>query len=94
MRGVALGLCVTFAAALGWGSASASPVLGAIPVAESSTPASVNDHNGNFIPSQSEDRGFTINPDGDVQPVSGESDQDEDGSDVAIYQGEDDQLPS
>jgi hypothetical protein len=41
------------------------------------------------------DRGFAINPDGEMAPgYGGDSDQDEDGNDVAIYQGEDDQLPS
>jgi hypothetical protein len=60
-----------------------------------SPPIAVNDHDGGFIPRPSIDRGFTINPDGPTSAnYSGNSDQDEDGSDIAIYQGEDDQLPS
>ena len=58
-------------------------------------PIAVNDHDGGFIPQQGTDRGFTINPDGPTDAnFSGDADQDKDGSDIAIYQGEDDQLPS
>jgi hypothetical protein len=63
--------------------------------AGSSTPASINDHDGGFTPRGTVDRSFAINPDGEMAPgYGGDSDLDEDGSDVAIYQGEDDQLPS
>jgi hypothetical protein len=55
----------------------------------------VGDLDGGFVPRAGTDRGFTINPDGPTSAnFSGNSDQDEDGSDIAIYQGEDDQLPS
>jgi hypothetical protein len=61
----------------------------------SSTPASINDHDGGFTPRGVVDRGFAINPDGaTATSYGGDSDQDKDGGDIAIYQGEDDQLPS
>jgi hypothetical protein len=93
MRGVTFGLCVTVAVLLSAASASAGSVDKS--VASGSTPASINDHDGGFVPNGVRDRGFAINPDGETAPgYGGNSDQDEDGNDVAIYQGEDDQLPS
>lgn len=94
MRGVTFGLCVTVAVLFSAASASAGSVDKSV-APGSSTPASVNDHDGGFTPKGAVDRGFAINPDGEMAPgYGGDSDQDEDGNDVAIYQGEDDQLPS
>jgi hypothetical protein len=89
MRLVALG-CAAFVVGLSCPAVAAPPLNPA-----QSPPIAVNDHDGGFIPAQSSDHGFTINPDGPTAAnFSGNSDQDEDGSDIAIYQGEDDQLPS
>ncbi|HEY5338484.1 MAG TPA: hypothetical protein VIJ85_09790 [Rhizomicrobium sp.] len=98
MRVFALGLCGTVAIFLTAGAANAAPSQTAHPpdYAERSTPASTNDHDGAFIPKAGSDRGFTINPDGDAAQANyaPDADQDQDGSDEEIYQGEDDQLPA
>jgi hypothetical protein len=98
MRGVAFGLCVTAAVLFSAVSASAGTTgisSDPTPNAGSSTPASINDHDGGITPHGVVDRGFAINPDGPMASnYGGDSDQDKDGSDIAIYQGEDDQLPS
>ena len=94
MRGVALGLCVGAVAMFAAASVNAAPFEQGFGSAGNSTPASINDHDGGFIP-KGEDKSFAINPDGpQAANYSGNADQDEDGSDIAIYQGEDDQLPS
>ncbi len=90
MRLVALGWCAALAVGIPHLASAASPQNPA-----PTPPIAVNDHDGGFIPRPGIDRGFTINPDEPVSAnYSGNADQDEDGSDVAIYQGEDDQLPS
>lgn len=90
MRLVTLGWCAALAVGIVH-SASAAPLQ----KPAQTPPIAVNDHDGGFIPQQGTDRGFTINPDGPADAnFSGNSDQDQDGSDIAIYQGEDDQLPS
>jgi hypothetical protein len=97
MRGVAFGLCAAVAVMLMAVPASAASSDQYVPnsTAGNSTPASINDHDGDFIPRGVVDRGFAINPDGEMAPsYGGDSDQDKDGSDIAIYQGEDDKLPS
>jgi len=86
--------------ALGWSAALAVGITHSANAAEpqdraQTPPIAVNDHDGGFIPQMGTDRGFIINPDGPrAVNYSGDSDQDKDGSDIAIYQGEDDQLPS
>jgi len=98
MRLVALGLCAAFASAL-----VASPVYAAsgnradtVAGTANSTPAAINDHAGAFIPSTASDRAFEYNPDGNDDELggNGDADLDEDGNDEAMYQGEDDVLPS
>jgi hypothetical protein len=95
MRLVALGWCALLAVSIPF-SVNAATLQSPGRVAPSqSPPIAVNDHDGGFIPRSGTDRGFIINPDGPTAAnYSGDSDQDEDGSDIAIYQGEDDQLPS
>ena len=97
MRVVAFGLCAAVAAVLMAAPAFAGSLDKSVSHSAlgNSTPASINDHDGDFIPEGVVDRGFAINPDGEMAPsYGGDSDQDKDGSDIAIYQGEDDQLPS
>ena len=90
MRLVALGWCAALAVGISHSANAAPPQDPAL-----TPPTAINDHDGGFTPQQGTDRGFTINPDGATDAnFSGDSDQDQDGSDIAIYQGEDDQLPS
>jgi hypothetical protein len=90
MRVVALGWCAVLTVGVSHSACAADLQGSVLP-----PPIAVNDHDGGFIPRPGTDRGFTINPDGPMAAsASGNADQDEDGSDIAIYQGEDDQLPS
>ena len=95
MRVIALGWCAALAFCIPFSANAAALQFSKNAVPPQSPPIAVNDHDGGFIPRAGTDRGFTINPDGPTSAnYSGNSDQDENGSDIAIYQGEDDQLPA
>ena len=95
MRVIALGWCAALVVSVPFSASAAALQSPKGAEAPRSPPIAVNDHDGGFIPRPGIDRGFTINPDGPTATnFSGNSDQDEDGSDIAIYQGEDDQLPA
>ena len=56
------------------------------------TPSYVNDRDGSILPTRTVDPDFVFNPDGDDRNAA-DSDRDLDG-DVAIYQGQDDDVPA
>lgn len=91
MRKVTLAVCAAAACVLSV-SASAEPI-------QPTRPLFVNDHDGGLIPNENGDSDFIINPDGENQAtpastlgVQPDQDQDEDG-DIAMYQGQDDDVP-
>jgi hypothetical protein len=60
-------------------------------------PLFVNDHDGGVIPNRVSDPDFVINPDGDDEyaPGVGQANQDQDeGGDISMYQGQDDSVPA
>lgn len=88
MRGFALGLGAAVSFVLMTSSAGAASLQIGQP------PLFVNDRDGGVVPNRGQDPDFVLNPDGDeAANYTGDSDQDE-GGDIAIYQGEDDTLPA
>ncbi|MGN6148628.1 MAG: hypothetical protein ACTHPD_08835 [Rhizomicrobium sp.] len=59
----------------------------------------MNDHDGGVIPNHVADKDFVINPDGDDDEYApggveqANQDQDE-GGDISMYQGQDDNVPA
>jgi hypothetical protein len=90
MRGAAaLGWCVGLSIILASVSAGAAPVQ--------APPSFVNDQQGGVMPSRGQDPDFVIDPDSPDGVLrakyNGHSDRDDKG-DIAIYQGQDDDVPS
>ena len=89
MRRAALGVCSAVVCAFVSFSASADPLQ------SGSSPSFVNDEDGGVIPNRGQDPDFVIDPDGNrVADLKGNADQDPDGSDISMYQGQDDTIPT
>jgi len=86
----------------GLGALALACVLYSVPAVadpiQQNGPLFVNDHDGGVIPNHVADPDFVINPDGDdseYAPGVEQANQDQDeGGDISMYQGQDDNVPA